>query len=49
MEQFNVEGHKHVLLEFHKKILTKHKKFMILNNDEYFDSLDKKNIAAKIN
>ena len=42
MEQFNVVGHKHILLEFYKIFLTKHKRFMILNNDEYFDSLGKK-------
>ena len=41
-EQFIVEGHKHTLLEIRQKILTKHSKFMRLNDDEYFDSSGKK-------
>ena len=30
-EQFTVEGRKHILLEIHRKLLTKHSKFMQLN------------------
>ena len=39
-EQFTVEGRKHALLEICQKLLTKHRRFMRLNNDEYFENLD---------
>ena len=37
--EFTVEGGKHNLYEIREKLLTKHRKFICLNPDEYFDSL----------
>ena len=47
-EQFMIEGRKRTLLEISQKLLAKHSRFMQLNNDEYFDSLDKKTLEQRL-
>ena len=37
--EFTVEGRKHHLLDIREKLVTKHRKYMRLNPDEYFDTM----------
>ena len=47
-EQIFVEVWKHNLFEIRQNLLMKHSKFVQLNNDEYFDSLDKRTLQQRL-
>ena len=47
-ERFTVESRKNTLLEIRQNLLTKHSKFMRLNNDKYFESLDQKTFQQRL-
>ena len=47
-ERFTVESRKNTLLEIRQNLLTKHSKFMRLNNDKYFEILDQKTFQQRL-
>ena len=47
-ERFTFESRKNTLLEIRQNLLTKHSKFMRLNNDKYFESLDQKTFQQRL-
>ena len=47
-ERFTVESRKNTLFEIHQNLLIKHSKFMRLNNNKYFESLDQKTFQQRL-